>query len=238
MLAMPAKPKFPAMDVDHDRAVRRVAGALLSQDRSGAVPSGASDVEVLDVLSRAVEIVTDPSSDPESAVLALALDLLWPRPQVDGRKLIDVVEPTLRPEATVKERRAAYLAALAVLSAWKAGETASIRAGRHEDPRAPAETMLRAFGMKLERIAEFTDPLHGGADRVKHRIRRYLSREGAVHGGTVTPSAVIFGAWFEEADGAQRREIRPVKLIPGVGTSEARTEVPGDERQRGEQETE
>ena len=226
------------MDVDHERAVRRVAAALRSQEGSAAVPSSASDAEVLDVFGRVVDIATDVSSKPESAVLALALDLLWPRKEFDGLKLIEVVESTLLPAATFEERRAAYLAALAVLSAWNVSQTAVNRAGRHEDPRAPAETMLRAFGMKLERIAEFTDPLPGGADRVKHRIRRYLTREAAVHGGTVTPSALIFSAPFTEENGAQPLEIRPVKLIPGADTSEAPTEVPSDERKRGEQEAE
>jgi hypothetical protein len=137
MLAMPAQRKFPAMDVDHDRAVRRVTAALASPDGSAAVLSSASDTEVLGVLGRVVDIVTDPASDPESAVLALALDLLWPRAEVDGFKLIEVVESTLRPKATFDERRAAYVAALAVLSAWNVSETPVARAGRriHALPR-------------------------------------------------------------------------------------------------------
>jgi hypothetical protein len=143
--------------------------------------------------ARVVDIMTDPASAPEAAALAFALDLLWPRTEIDGMKLIKTVELTLRPGAKLEERKAAYAAARAVLSAWNVTDGHAARPGRPEDLRGPAEAMLQAFGMKLERIAEFTEPQvrpAEGADRVKHRIRRFLEPTDQLPGPTIDKKVV------------------------------------------------
>jgi hypothetical protein len=237
---MPAQRAFPDMDIDLERAVRRVAAALLSPAGPKAARLRASDAEVFDVLDRVVDIMTDPGSAPESAALAFALDLLWPRTVIDGLKLIKTVEATLRPGAKLKERKAAYSAARAVLSAWNVTDGHAARPGRPEDLRGPAETMLQAFGMKLERIAEFTEPQVDppeGADLVKHRIYRYLKRERAIHGGTVTPAALTFRAPFAEENGTKPIEIRPVTQVPRAGRQKARRKLRDHGRKRGKQKT-
>jgi hypothetical protein len=237
---MPTQRVFPDMDIDLERAVRRMAAALLSTDGRKAARLRASDTEVFDVLGRVVDIMTDPASAPESVALAFALDLLWPRTEIDGMKLIKTVESTLRPDAKIEERKAAYAAARAVLAAWNVTDGHAARPGRPEDLRAPAETMLHAFGMKLERIAEFTEPKvepAEGADLVKHRIYRYLKRERAIHGGTVTPAALTFHAPFSEENGAKPVEIRPVTQVPRAGRQKARRHLRDDGRRRGKQKT-
>jgi hypothetical protein len=240
MPGMPAQRAFPDMDIDLERAVRRVAAALIPPAGPKAARLRASDAEVFDALDRVVDIMTDPASAPEAAALAFALDLLWPRTEIDGMKLIKTVESTLRPGAKLEERKAAYAAARAVLSAWHVTDWNAARPGRPEDLRRPAEAMLQAFGMKLERIAEFTEPRVApaeGADRVKHRIRRFLDRERAIHGGTVTPAALTFHAPFAEENGAKSVEIRPVTQVPRAGRQKARRKLRAHGPRRGKQTT-
>lgn len=237
---MPAQRAFPDMDIDLERAVRRVAAALIPPAGPKAARLRASDAEVFDVLDRMVDIMTDPASDPESAALAFALDLLWPRREIDGMKFIKTVEATLRSGATLDERKAAYSAARAVLSAWNVTDGHVARPGHPKDLRGPAEAMLHAFGMKLERIAEFTEPRvepAEGADRVKHRIRRFLDRERAIYGGTVTPAALAFHVPFAEENGAQTVEIRPVTQVPRAGRQKARRKLRDHGPRRGKQTT-
>jgi hypothetical protein len=76
---MPGARVFPDMDIDLEQAVRRVAAALIPPAGRKAARLRASDVEVFDALDRVVDIMTDPASAPESAALAFALYLLWPR---------------------------------------------------------------------------------------------------------------------------------------------------------------
>jgi hypothetical protein len=239
MPVMPAQRVFPDMDIDLERAVRRVAAALISPDGRKATRPRASDAEVFDVLDRVVDIMTDLSSAPESVALAFALDLLWPRTEIDGMKLIKTVESTLRPDVKPGERKAAYLAARAVLSAWDVNDGPASRPGGPEDPRVPAEVMLRAFGMKLERIAEFTEsrvPPREGAERVRQRIYRYLKREEPIHHGAVTPAALTFIARL--GDGAEPVEIRPMTAIPRAAKPRSRTKRRDDGRKHGKQESE
>ena len=235
---MPAQRAFPDMDIDLERAVRRVAAALISPDGRKATRPRASDAEVFDVLGRVVDIMTDPSSAPESVALAFALYLLWPRTEIDGMKLIKTVESTLRPGPYLAERRkAAYLAARAVLAAWQVNDAPAAGPGGPEDARVPAEVMLRAFEMKLERIAEFTEsrvPPREGAERVRHRIDRYLRREEAVHhGAAVTPAALTFNARF--GDSAEPVEIRPMTAIPLAAKPRSRRKRRDDGRKHGKQ---
>jgi hypothetical protein len=72
---------------------------------------------------------------------------------------------------------------------------------------------------------------------VKHRIRRFLDRERAIHGGTVTPAALTFRAPFPEENGAKPVEIRPVTQVPRAGRQEARKKLRDHGPRRGKQTT-
>ena len=105
------------MDEDLQRAVRRVAAAILHPDRRWEVLPPASDAEVRDAVTETAEIMTDKSAESELVALAFALYLLWPRSEVDGFALVDVVERALSQiRGPRSERKTAYAAVQAVLS--------------------------------------------------------------------------------------------------------------------------
>lgn len=207
-------------DEVHDPDLRAALGNIavglwlsLGQPMSPAVTKDRAVAQALRVVA---DLIADPGTQQKTFALALAFDEMWPRIWVDYRDLCAAVGPTLRPGASYAELMAAYMAAQAVLVAWKINDQES-KIGRRIDPRSGGEAVLHQFGMTFEEIAALTDPISGGAQRARQRVVRHIK-----HSGGTPAVAVLYSAGVEPS--AVPVEVRPVVFRDGMSQSESPTE--------------